>query len=213
VAYYLSHFYLQQNVAVYCLLLSIDDLFSHDCSFEWMRHAVGYVIIIITTTTDEDSFLQKLKDSVTLRKYTNVDDSMPTSLDGKGQQLKKLHANLKSHQRMQTYIKSLMGRNLHFMKNTSRLKNEDFIKYAQQFLTKSYSKSEINFMIKLYSFCELYPRLSFTTLPIRKLKAKFKRIRELVSKEPTYWKKRTELNIVMDYIVCRILYNKVGWCF
>jgi len=147
--------------------------------------------------SDEDSFLQNLKDSVTLRKYTNLDDSMPTSLDGQGQQLKELHANLKSHERMQTYIKCLMGRNLHFMKNTSRLKNKDFIKYAQQFLTKSYSKSEKNFMIKLYSFCELYPRLSFTTLPIRTLKDKFKRIRELVNFHGANLLKKYRLNWIL----------------
>lgn len=140
------------------------------------------------TTTEEDNelFHRKLKESVLLRKYTDVNDALPESLEEKGKQLKEFVLNLKSHQRMQTYIKCLMGRNLSSMRSTVGKKN--FIERALQYLPHSYAKSEIHFMINLYLLCEMYPRLSFVTVPIRELKAKFKLIRHLVSGESGYWK-------------------------
>ena len=121
---------------------------------------------------EEQRFHEEMKESVTLCKYTEVDDSLPTTQDDMGRQLTELHANLRSHKRMQTFIKCLMGRNLHHLQNTSENKR-DFITLAHQYLPISYSKSEIHFMINLYKLSEDFPRISFVTLPIRKMKAKF----------------------------------------
>ena len=142
---------------------------------------------IPTNDDQEQRFYEEMKESVTLRKYTEVDDSLPTTQDDMGRQLKELHANLRCHKRMQTYIKCLMGRNLFLLQNTLENK-KDFITLAHQYLPISYSKSEIYFMINLYKLSEEFPRISFVTLSIRKMKAKFKLIRELVSKDSDYWK-------------------------
>ena len=138
-----------------------------------------------TKADQEQRFHDELKTSVTLRKYTEVVDSVPTTQDDIGRQLKELHENLRCHKRMQTYIKCLMGRNLSLLQNENK---KDFITLAHQYLPTSYSRSEIYFMIKLYKLSEDFPRISFVTLPIRVMKAKFKLIEKLVLEDSDYWK-------------------------
>jgi hypothetical protein len=142
----------------------------------------------MSANDQETMFYKEMKDSVTLNKYTDVDDRQPGNLNETCEQLEELHANLKSHKRMQTYIKCLMGRNLLSIKKITQKKGTDFITYAHQYIPKTYSKSEIHFMINLHKLSEEYPRISFISLPIRKLKTQFKLIKKLVIKESEYWK-------------------------
>jgi len=123
-----------------------------------------------------------------MRQFTAVDDRLPTTISQMANQLKELHMNIASHRRMETYITCLMGRNLHYIKTITSKKNLGLVKFAQDYLPRTNTKSAIYFMMNLYLLCNEHSRLSYVTISIRKLKAKLKLVRKLVDSDPVYWK-------------------------
>ena len=137
----------------------------------------------------EDSKLGRLlKESVMTRKFTDVKDTLPLTTLEKAKQLEEFQQNLLSHRRMQTYIECLMGRNLCSIKNETGKKNVDLVKYVQPYSPRSYTRSDIFFMMNLFLLSEQYPRLSFVTVGTGKLKSKFKIVKRVMEKEAVYWR-------------------------
>ena len=143
------------------------------------------------TLEENEQFNEKLKASVVLRRFSvdNDCDNMPTDTAGQTKQLKQLEAYLGSHKQCLTYIKCLMGRNMQKIKESrDKKKGTDFVLYVQEFLPKSYKKTEIYFMIDLHKVAQEYNRLMYVTIPTSILKTNFKLVKKLLKDNADYWK-------------------------
>ena len=103
-----------------------------------------------TLASDEEVFHQKLKDSVVLHGRICDDDELPSDVHLQEQQLKEFQAALETNKQKETYFKCLMGRNLQKIKDSTGKRGKKFVEYAQQFLPKSYERTEIYFMMNLH---------------------------------------------------------------
>ena len=81
-----------------------------------------------------------------------------------------------------------MGRNLQKIKDSTGKRGKKFVEYAQQFLPKSYERTEIYFMMNLHDLAMKYNRLMYVTIGVGILKSRLKLIKELLSKNEVYWK-------------------------
>ena len=138
------------------------------------------------TPAQEEIFNKQLKESVKLRDV-KADESLPDTTDKLAEQLKEFHAAIHSSKRNEIYMKSLMGRNITKIQAETGMKGAKFITFVQGHLT-DYKQSEIYFMMKFNTLCELYPRLSYVTIGSGILKSKLKMIEKLLKRENTYWR-------------------------
>ena len=95
---------------------------------------------------------------------------------------------MKSNKQQQTYIKCLIGRNLQHIKESTGLRGKQFTTYVQQYLPKSYSRSQIYFLLDLYAVVSEYNRLAYVAIDTRTLKSQFRLVKKLLASDATYWK-------------------------
>ena len=82
----------------------------------------------------------------------------------------------------------MIGRNLHHIKESTSLRGKQFTTYVQQYLPKSYSRSQIYFLMDLYTVVSEYNRLAYVTIETRTLRSDFRLVKKLLASDATYWK-------------------------
>jgi hypothetical protein len=110
-----------------------------------------------------------------------INDQQLQAVEDVGKQLQHFHSSLSAQKQCETYIKCLMGRNLTQMRVSTKMKGQQFVQHVQQYLPKSYSKSEMYFLMDLHKTAVEYHRLMYVTIPMSELKSKFNLVKQLLS--------------------------------
>lgn len=71
-------------------------------------------------------------------------------------------------------------------KNKSKITN--YFKQVDNKLSKSYTKTHINFLISFAKLCLMYPKLKFTSMPLTKIKNNMNYLSDQMSLDVDFWK-------------------------